>query len=87
LTALYERGFHRFLRVAEAIVGEAGLAEDVVQEAFARAIRRLPMRHSLSAVRGVRGAVPRCEARLLRVHGRRELRKLGVERGREHRAK
>src|SRR5262245_26182672 len=37
--ALYERGFHTYLRVAEAIVGDADVAHDVVQEAFARAIR------------------------------------------------
>jgi RNA polymerase sigma factor (sigma-70 family) len=36
---LYQRCYHRYLRVAEAIVGEVELAHDVVQEAFARAIR------------------------------------------------
>ena len=46
LGALYERRYHRFLRVAEAIVGDVELAHDVVQEAFARAIR------SRSAFRG-----------------------------------
>lgn len=39
LGELYERGFHKYLRVAEAIVGDAELAHEVVQEAFARAIR------------------------------------------------
>src|SRR3954451_7382424 len=39
LAALYEERYHRFLRVAEAIVGSEGPAHDVVQEAFARAIR------------------------------------------------
>jgi RNA polymerase sigma factor (sigma-70 family) len=39
LTRLYERRYHRFLRVAEAIVGDPELAHDVVQDAFARAIR------------------------------------------------
>jgi RNA polymerase sigma-70 factor, ECF subfamily len=39
LGAIYERRFHKFLRVAEAIVGEVELANDVVQEAFVRAIR------------------------------------------------
>ena len=39
LGEIYERRFHRFLRVAEAIVGEVELAHDVVQETFARAIR------------------------------------------------
>ena len=39
LGELYERRYHRFLRVAEAIVGEVELANDVVQEAFARALR------------------------------------------------
>jgi RNA polymerase sigma factor (sigma-70 family) len=36
---LYQQRFHAFLRVAEAIVGDPELARDVVQEAFARAIR------------------------------------------------
>lgn len=36
---LYQRRFHAFLRVAEAIVGDPELARDVVQDAFARAIR------------------------------------------------
>jgi RNA polymerase sigma factor (sigma-70 family) len=39
LTLLYEHRYHRFLRVAEAIVGDSELAHDVVQDAFARAIR------------------------------------------------
>lgn len=39
LGALYERGFHKYLRVAEAIVGDVDRAHEVVQEAFARAIR------------------------------------------------
>jgi RNA polymerase sigma factor (sigma-70 family) len=39
LALLYERRYHRFLRVAEAIVGDPELAHDVVQDAFARAIR------------------------------------------------
>jgi RNA polymerase sigma-70 factor (ECF subfamily) len=39
LGALYQRRYHRFLRVAEAIVGDPELAHDVVQDAFARAIR------------------------------------------------
>jgi DNA-directed RNA polymerase specialized sigma24 family protein len=39
LALLYERRSHRFLRVAEAIVGDPELAHDVVQDAFARAIR------------------------------------------------
>ena len=39
LALLYEHRYHRFLRVAEAIVGEPELAHDVVQDAFARAIR------------------------------------------------
>jgi RNA polymerase sigma factor (sigma-70 family) len=36
---LYQHRFHAFLRVAEAIVGDPELARDVVQDAFARAIR------------------------------------------------
>jgi RNA polymerase sigma factor (sigma-70 family) len=36
---LYRRGYHTYLRLAEAIVGEAELAHDVVQDAFARALR------------------------------------------------
>jgi RNA polymerase sigma factor (sigma-70 family) len=39
LALLYQRRYHRFLRVAEAIVGDSELAHDVVQDAFARAIR------------------------------------------------
>jgi RNA polymerase sigma factor (sigma-70 family) len=39
LTLLYEHRYHRFLRVAEAIVGDPEVAHDVVQDAFARAIR------------------------------------------------
>lgn len=39
LEALYREQFHRFLRVAEAITGDADLARDAVQEAFARALR------------------------------------------------
>jgi RNA polymerase sigma-70 factor, ECF subfamily len=39
LAAIYERRYHRFLRLAEAIVGDADLARDVVQDAFARLIR------------------------------------------------
>jgi RNA polymerase sigma-70 factor (ECF subfamily) len=39
LASLYEARYHSFLRVAEAIVRSEGLAHDVVQEAFARAIR------------------------------------------------
>jgi len=38
LGELYERGYHRFLRVAEAIVGDPDSAHDAVQEAFARAV-------------------------------------------------
>jgi RNA polymerase sigma factor (sigma-70 family) len=39
LGRLYEQRYHRLLQVAEAIVGDAELAHDAVQEAFARAIR------------------------------------------------
>jgi RNA polymerase sigma factor (sigma-70 family) len=39
LAALYERRYQKFLRVAEAIVGDVELAHDAVQEGFARAIR------------------------------------------------
>jgi RNA polymerase sigma factor (sigma-70 family) len=39
LAEVYERGFHTYLRVAEAIVGDPYAAHEVVQEAFARAIR------------------------------------------------
>ena len=39
LAAIYERRYHRFLRLAEAIVGDADLARDVVQDAFARLVR------------------------------------------------
>jgi RNA polymerase sigma-70 factor (ECF subfamily) len=39
LAALYEDGYRRYLRVAEAIVGDVEIAHDAVQEAFARAIR------------------------------------------------
>jgi len=39
LGELYERDYHRFLRAAEAIVGDPDSAHDAVQEAFARAVR------------------------------------------------
>lgn len=39
LAQLYEQRYRRFLRVAEAIVRDPELARDVVQDAFARAIR------------------------------------------------
>ena len=39
LAELYETGYRRYLRVAEAIVGDVELAHDAVQEAFTRAIR------------------------------------------------
>ena len=39
LGELYHGSYHRYLRVAEAIVGDVELATDVVQDAFARAIR------------------------------------------------
>jgi RNA polymerase sigma factor (sigma-70 family) len=39
LGMLYQRRYRIFLRVAEAIVGDAELARDVVQDAFARALR------------------------------------------------
>lgn len=35
----YDQGYRRFLRVAEAIVHDAEIARDVVQDAFARALR------------------------------------------------
>ena len=40
LAELYGRGYHTYLRVAEAIVGDVELAHDAVQDAFVRAIRR-----------------------------------------------
>jgi RNA polymerase sigma-70 factor (ECF subfamily) len=39
LSVLYAACYHRLLRVAEAIVADPDLAHDVVQEAFARALR------------------------------------------------
>jgi RNA polymerase sigma factor (sigma-70 family) len=39
LSEIYERRYARFLRVAEAIVGDVEVARDVVQEAFVRLIR------------------------------------------------
>jgi RNA polymerase sigma factor (sigma-70 family) len=39
LASIYQRRYHRFLRVAEAIVGEQELARDVVQDAFARLVK------------------------------------------------
>lgn len=42
LGALYQRRYRTFLRVAEAVVGDPDLASDVVQDAFARAIRSRP---------------------------------------------
>jgi RNA polymerase sigma factor (sigma-70 family) len=40
LEAIYERRYHRFVRVAEAVVGDPELARDVVQDAFARLVQR-----------------------------------------------
>lgn len=39
IEVLYRRDFHRFLRVAEALCGEAETARDAVQDAFASALR------------------------------------------------
>ncbi len=39
LAGLYEDGYRRYLRVAEAIVGDTEIAHDAVQDAFARALR------------------------------------------------
>jgi RNA polymerase sigma-70 factor (ECF subfamily) len=39
IEAVYRRHFERFLRVATSIVGDEDAAYDVVQEAFARALR------------------------------------------------
>lgn len=39
LGRVYGRGYRRFLRVAEGIVRDGELARDVVQDAFARALR------------------------------------------------
>jgi RNA polymerase sigma-70 factor (ECF subfamily) len=39
LARLYERGLPRYLRVASAITGDAELARDAVQDAFASALR------------------------------------------------
>src|SRR5215218_7411457 len=39
LAEIYERRYYRFLRVAEAVVGDPELARDVVQDAFARLVR------------------------------------------------
>lgn len=39
LSVLYHGGFHRFVRVAEAITGNVDDAYDAVQEAFANALR------------------------------------------------
>jgi RNA polymerase sigma-70 factor (ECF subfamily) len=39
LSEIYGRRYARFLRVAEAIVGDADVARDVVQDAFVRLIR------------------------------------------------
>jgi RNA polymerase sigma factor (sigma-70 family) len=42
LSDIYRRGYARFLRVAEAIVGDGENARDVVQDAFVRLIRSQP---------------------------------------------
>jgi RNA polymerase sigma-70 factor, ECF subfamily len=41
LSALYHDGYHRFVRVAEAITGSIEDAQDAVQEGFANALRNL----------------------------------------------
>jgi DNA-directed RNA polymerase specialized sigma24 family protein len=40
LESLYQADFPRFVRAAAAIVGDEGAGRDVVQEAFAQAIRK-----------------------------------------------
>jgi RNA polymerase sigma factor (sigma-70 family) len=52
LAGLYEDGYRRYLRVAEAIVGDTELAHDAVQEAFARAIRSRSGYRSTGSVEG-----------------------------------
>ena len=41
LSVLYREGYHRFIRVAEAITGSVEDAHDAVQEGFANALRQL----------------------------------------------
>jgi RNA polymerase sigma-70 factor (ECF subfamily) len=41
LSALYHEGYHRFVRVAEAITRDPEEARDAVQDGFASALRRL----------------------------------------------
>src|SRR5438067_1872682 len=41
LSVLYHGGYHRFVRVAEAITGSVEDAQDAVQEGFASALRQL----------------------------------------------
>ena len=52
LAGLYEDGYRRYLRVAEAIVGDAETAHDAVQDAFARAIRSRSGYRSRGSVEG-----------------------------------
>jgi RNA polymerase sigma factor (sigma-70 family) len=41
VAAIYHEGFHRFIRVAEAIAGNVDDAQDAVQDGFANALRQL----------------------------------------------
>jgi RNA polymerase sigma-70 factor (ECF subfamily) len=52
LGGLYESSYHRYLRVAEAIVGDVELATDVVQDAFARAIRARSSYRATGSIEG-----------------------------------
>jgi RNA polymerase sigma factor (sigma-70 family) len=52
LAEIYERGYHQYLRVAEAILGDVDLAHDAVQDAFARAIRSRSRYRGTGSVEG-----------------------------------
>jgi RNA polymerase sigma-70 factor (ECF subfamily) len=52
LSVLYDAGYHRFVRVAEAITGSAEDAHDAVQEGFANALRQLDRYEGRGSLQG-----------------------------------
>jgi RNA polymerase sigma factor (sigma-70 family) len=71
LSALYHDGYHRFVRVAEAITGSVDDAHDAVQEAFANALRQ-PERYEARG--SLEGWMWRCVVNAARMSRRRSRR-------------
>ena len=68
LASLYQRDYHRYVRVAEAITGDVESARDAVQEGFASALRH---RGDYRGSGGVEGWVWRCVVNAARMARRR----------------